>query len=209
MSEALIICNGNPPSEGLLLRHWERVDWRIAADGGANVLSRLGLTPDVVVGDLDSLHPELRERLPAESLIRIVEQETNDADKAIRFSLEKGAECLHIFGAEGGRSDQFLANLDVLYKYSTQARLILWTELERCEFVRDLWQETLSVGATVSLFPLFGPVEGITTEGLEYALTDQVLTPGTPPSGVSNRAVSSRVSVQVRAGSLLVMASHL
>ena len=120
---ALIVCNGQAPARELLLRHWSAVGLRVAADGGANTLAEMDLLPDVVVGDLDSLKPEVRERLSSEAVVRVLEQDTNDADKATRYCLEQGLTEVHLFGADGGRADQFLANLEVMLRHSRQARL--------------------------------------------------------------------------------------
>ena len=53
LKKALIICNGNPPPQNLLRQLWQEVDYRVAADGGANQLQELKLVPDAVVGDFD------------------------------------------------------------------------------------------------------------------------------------------------------------
>ena len=51
LKKALIICNGNPPPQALLKQLWHEADYRVAADGGANLLHFLNLLPDAVVGD--------------------------------------------------------------------------------------------------------------------------------------------------------------
>ncbi len=208
MTEALIVCNGTPPSSQLLHAHWNRVALRVAADGGANALFQQGLLPDVVVGDLDSLHPAPRERLQPEQLIHLQDQDTNDADKAIAYCCQQGMEQIHLLGAEGQRADQFLANLEVMLKYSKRARVLLWTERERCEFLHEFWEETLPVGTTVSLLPIFGGAAGIHTQGLAYALSNASLLPGRPPTGVSNQTTAPEVSVRLTSGQLLLTVAH-
>ena len=69
--QVLIICNGQPPKDQLLHRLWHDVDIRIAADGGANCLASKELTPDFVIGDLDSLATEVFSNLPKNSIIDI------------------------------------------------------------------------------------------------------------------------------------------
>ncbi len=208
MTEALIVCNGSPPSASLLHTHWNRVALRVAADGGANALHQQGLIPDVVVGDLDSLQDAPRAQLQPEQLIRMEDQNTNDADKAICYCCEQGAAQIHLLGAAGQRMDQFLANLEVMLKYSHHARILLWTEQERCEFIHDSWAETLPLGTTVSLLPVFGGASGIYTHGLAYALRDASLLPGRPPAGVSNHTNAPEVSVRLASGQLLLTVAH-
>ena len=115
---ALIICNGNPPPAKLLHQLWQEVDYRVAADGGANLLYCYNLIPDAVVGDFDSIKPEVRKKLPNSKLFHVKEQDTNDADKAVRHCLKRECTEIHILGAEGSRNDQFLSSLEILFKYT-------------------------------------------------------------------------------------------
>ena len=121
---ALIICNGNPPPEKLLHQLWQEADYRVAADGGANQLYCYNLVPDAVVGDFDSIKPEVRKKLPNSKLFHVKEQDTNDADKAVRHCLKRECTEIHILGAEGSRNDQFLSSLEILFKYTPNVRLI-------------------------------------------------------------------------------------
>ena len=67
--KALIICNGNPPPQALLKQLWRAADYRVAADGGANLLPALNLLPDAVVGDFDSLKPDVQKQLPEKNTL--------------------------------------------------------------------------------------------------------------------------------------------
>ena len=111
LSKALILCNGNPPPRMLMHQLWHEANYRVAADGGANQLYNQNLVPDAVVGDFDSLQPEVRKKLPNSKLFHVKEQNTSDADKAVRHCVKRGFAEIHILGAEGGRNDQFLTSL--------------------------------------------------------------------------------------------------
>ena len=204
----LIICNGEPPSNKLLIEHWDKTDFHIAADGGANFLKSHWLKPNIIIGDLDSLDDEIFKETSPEAIFLIEEQQTNDADKAVRYSLEKGAKTIHLLGAAGKRQDQFLANLEVMYKYSSEIKIILWTETERMEFISVRWEETLAKGTVISLLPIFGGARGVTTTGLAYPLERQTLEPGKIPSGVSNAVTNSPVVIDITEGKLLLVLSH-
>ena len=206
--KALIICNGNPPPQNLLSQLWQEADYRVAADGGANLLNLLKLVPDAVVGDFDSLQPGVRQQLAESILYHVKEQDTNDADKAVRHCLKRGFTEINLLGADGGRQDQFLSSLEILFKYSFQASLILWSPLERMEFILDSWKGNLHVGATLSLIPLFGGAQGVVTKGLEFELNNRALLPGKIPSGVSNRVLTNPVSVTIQKGQLLLIVQH-
>ena len=90
LKKALIICNGNPPPKSILSQLWERTSYRVAADGGANQLIKSKYVPDAVIGDFDSLDAKTREQMPNTKFIHIPEQDTNDADKAVRHCLKLG-----------------------------------------------------------------------------------------------------------------------
>ena len=164
--------------------------------------------PDAVVGDFDSLDTKTREQMPNTKFLHIPEQDTNDADKAVRHCLKLGFKEIHLLGADGGRQDQFLSGLEILFKYSEQARLISWTQLERMEFINRVWEEKIVPGTTLSILPVFGGAQGIVTKGLKYALNNQDLIPGKSPSGVSNLVVSNPVSVNIKKGTLLLLVQH-
>ena len=208
LKKALIICNGNPPPQALLKQLWREADYRVAADGGANLLQVLNLLPDAVVGDFDSLQPDVQKQLPETILFHVKEQDTNDADKAVRHCLKLGFTEINLLGADGGRQDQFLSSLEILFKYSPSARLIIWTALERMEFILDTWEETLPPGTTLSLLPLFGGAQGVVSRGLKFQLNNHALLPGKSPSGVSNQVLSNPVTVSIREGQLLLVVQH-
>ncbi len=206
--QVLILCNGEPPGKELLFRHWNASDIQIAADGGANFLESHGLKPKIIIGDLDSLDDHVRSGVSPDSIVHVEEQQTNDTDKAIRYCLEKGAKSVHLLGAAGKRLDQFLANLEVMHKYSSRLRIILWTETERMEFISGQWQESLEEGSVVSLLPLFGGAKGITTTGLTFPLHGESLEPGGIPCGVSNKVDLSPLKIDVSEGKLLLVVNH-
>ena len=208
LKNALIVCNGNPPPKSLLNQLWEKTTYRVAADGGANLLVKSKCMPDAVIGDFDSLKSKTREKMPNTKFLYIPEQDTNDADKAVRHCLKLGFKEIHLLGADGGRQDQFLSGLEILFKYSDQARLISWAKLERMEFITHLWEEKIVPGTTLSILPIFGGAQGIVTKGLKYALNNQDLIPGKSPSGVSNLVVSNPVSVKIKKGWLLLLVQH-
>ncbi len=202
---ALIVCNGVPPAIELMEKLWQQVDLKICADGGANFVMSQGFMPDAVVGDMDSIFLETQQKLDLEQLIKIPEQNTNDGDKALRYCLNQGMEEVHLLGAAGERSDQFLANIELLYKYAAQLKIILWAKTDRIEVIEGQWQEKIALGTTLSLLPLFGLVEGITTSGLAFPLKNQTLEMGKEPSGISNKTTSPSVRITIREGKLLLI----
>lgn len=91
----------------------------ICCDGAAASLVKIGLEPDFIVGDLDSLQDELKARF-SDRLIRVKEQETNDLTKAFNFCRSQNWSNICILGATGKREDHTLGNLSLLANYAKE-----------------------------------------------------------------------------------------
>lgn len=115
---ALIILNQPVPSK-LLTDIWHKVSIRICADGGANRLMHLGLIPDKIVGDLDSLEENASDFYSGVEIVHIKDQDTNDFEKCVGIVGDMSVEIDQILaiGALGGRFDHEMANISTLYKY--------------------------------------------------------------------------------------------
>lgn len=182
-------------------------DLVIAADGGAQVAAALGLRPDVVIGDMDSIDPEARERLEQQVVLitHPRRKDETDTELALRYAIEHGASEIILLGALGGRIDHTLANVLLLglpVLEGVQARIVAGnTEVW---LVRHVVRIAGVAGDIVTLLPLGGAVHGVTTEGLEWELTDATLEFGAA-RGVSNVMMRSTAQVTVRDGVLLVI----
>lgn len=179
-------------------------DLVIAADGGFAALEGLGRSPDLVVGDFDSLghrpdHPHVV-ALP-------VEKDDTDMHSAIRLGWERGYRAFRLYGGTGGRIDHTLANIQSLAWLANQGgRGWLvgpdWT----ATVLSDGGALTLEAGrqGMVSVFCLGDRAEGVDIQGLKYGLSDGVLT-ADYPLGVSNSFLGGESRVSVRRGKLLVL----
>jgi thiamine pyrophosphokinase len=175
----------------------------VAADGGANHLARIGVKPEAVVGDLDSITPAVRAWLGEACLVPRPDQATTDLDKALAYVVdERGARTVTVLGATGGRLDHALENLALLARWADRAEVELRDETTRIVAVRAGAVFAVAPGATVSLLPV-GRCESVWTEGLRWPLSGEPLDLLTR-TGVCNQAVADRVSVRVEGGALLV-----
>lgn len=179
-------------------------DLVIAADAGYRVCEQQNIKPDLLLGDFDSME------LPAFSgeVCRLpVEKDDTDTMAAVKEGLARGCTEFFLYGGTGGkRLDHTLANLQtLLYLRRRGARGwmfdddFVWTVIEN---------ESLNVPretdwALLSLFGLGDRAEGITLQGVQYPLTDGVLTPEFP-LGVSNHIMEETAHIFVRQGVLAV-----
>ena len=175
----------------------------IAADGGLAHLESRGITPDLIVGDFDSLGcaPE------GENIVRHpVEKDDSDTMLAVKIGLERCCSTFLLYGGMGGRPDHTVANLQTLrYLASRGARGYLIGEGWVSSVIRN-GRITFPAGlrGTVSVFCAGDTARGVTERGLYYPLEDGGLT-GDFPLGVSNHFTGEAAEISVREGSLLVM----
>ncbi len=182
----------------------------VGVDGGARALLRLGLIPDVVTGDGDSLTDAEREALreSGAQLIPTPDQDYTDLDKALSWLREQSATQITVFGATGGRLDHTYSGLSALLKHAQHLPIKFIDETARYERVTEHWecQEPNLIGRTLSLLA-FSRVEGVTTKGVRWPLTKEWLAPG-QRDGTLNEVTEERVQISVDAGELIVMLHH-
>jgi thiamine pyrophosphokinase len=203
---AIVIANGHVGnSEANRAQTWPH-DLVICADGGAQHALALGLTPDVVIGDLDSLDGNLQARLEGEGcqvLIHPTRKDETDLELALRYAVDHGVDEILILGALGGRIDQTLANILLLALPELEGiktRIVAGDQ--EVFLIRGQALIEGQVGDIVSLLSIASDVTGITTEGLEYPLQLGTLKLG-PALGVSNVLTAPVARVQVERGLLL------
>ena len=179
-------------------------DLQIAADAGLRLCRELGRTPDLVLGDFDSMDVS---EAPADALHVPVEKDDTDTGLALREGLRRGCREFFIYGGTGGRRlDHTLANLQSLaFLRENGARGWLYDR----DFVYTVIKnETLTLRrevdwGLVSLFALGDRARGVTLTGLQYPLDHAELTCAFP-LGVSNHFAEEKAAVTVEDGLLLV-----
>ena len=203
---AIIIANGHVGnSEASQAQTWPH-DLVVCADGGAQHALALGLAPDVVIGDLDSLDGDVRARLEGEGcqvLAHPTRKDETDLELALRYAVDHEVGEILILGALGGRIDQTLANVLLLALpelAGIKTRIVAGDQ--EVFLIRGQALIEGQVGDTVSLLPIAGDATGITTDGLEYPLQSGTLKLG-PALGVSNVLTVPVARVQVEHGLLL------
>lgn len=203
---AIVIANGHVGNaEARWAQTWPH-DLVICADGGARHALALGLAPEVVIGDLDSLDSDLRSRLGRKGcqfLVHPARKDETDLELALRYAIYRRVDEILILGALDGRIDQTLANVLLLALPELEGIKVRIVAGDQEMFlIRDQASIEGQVGDTISLLPIVGHVTGVTTEGLEYPLQRGTLKFGST-LGVSNVLTAPVARVQVERGLLL------
>lgn len=163
----------------------------IAVDGGYNSCCKMGITPSLVIGDLDSSTPI---NVP-------VERYPKDKDKTdLQLSLEKhGGEVMTLYCATGGLLDHTLVHMLLLKKYL--GRLVIDGREQVFALDKPTSIPTIK-RQRISLIPLFGVVKNLTVKGLKWELNrghlDESFT------GISNQALGKTFEITSISGILIV-----
>jgi thiamine pyrophosphokinase len=203
----LVIAHGAIPSPNIIRSLVSGAHWIVCADGGANVAVRLGITPDAIVGDCDSLTEKTRNRVPSAKIIYRPSQYATDLEKALDYCLEQRIRHIIIIGATGKRLDHTMSNMSIIRKYLDRLSIRCIDKYGEVFLVTMKISFPAAPGQIISLIPL-GKCHGITTGGLLYSLRNGALEVGVK-EGQSNVATSSRVTVSVKHGSLIVFKKFL
>jgi thiamine pyrophosphokinase len=205
----IIFANGDLPNLEKARALLRDDDFIIAADGGTRHALALGLTPKIIIGDMDSL-PANFEISKFDNDVILYPQDKNETDLelAIQHALTLNPEGIIILGALGGRIDQTLANIALLSGAFIHCPsffvLRLDDGIEEVFFCRDRVQIKGAGGDIVSLIPWQGEVTGVVTTALKWPMQNETLYPQ-KTRGISNEMTGDTASVQIRSGLLLVV----
>ena len=210
ISRAVIIVNGPAPDLTLARWHLQPGDRVICADGGAQHAQAMGITPDVVIGDMDSITPALRadlERVGVRFIIHPIDKDETDLELALRLAITEGATEIDVLAVWGGRLDQSLANLLLLARPEfapVRVRAVTDNEVVWPVSAGQVTTIQGAVGDTLSLIPLSPVVKHVTLTGVKWPLQDAILHFGSTWT-MSNVLTEDEAQVQVGGGMVLVV----
>lgn len=180
-------------------------DLIIAADGGIRHLARMGLTPDLFVGDFDSV--DSAGGAPV-VLRHPCEKDDTDMALATEAGAARGYREFRLYGALGGaRFDHSIANLQLLLSCAARglsATLFCGDQRTRVLRAGEKMHFSADARGYLSVFAIGGVARGVSLVGLKYPLDGATLTPDVP-LGVSNEFVGQAATVCVDEGNLLLI----
>lgn len=206
--KVLIIANGEIGDVQRIKAMLTQVDCVICADGGVRHARELGIVPNLLVGDFDSLPDEvLQEYRVAGIPIRRypTDKDKTDMQIAVDTAIDMGASQVFLVGAFGSRWDHSYANMLMLYRLARRgikaqildSHNIVMVSCGKVEIEGE-------IGQILSLLPLGGDVRILSTDGLKYPIVDSVLTLDFP-YGVSNVLIKPKAEIQVGSGWIMVV----
>lgn len=220
-----IICGGSIDyefAEAFIEKH--EIDCIIAADKGLRFCYEKKIFPNYILGDYDSICPEILEwyRRQSDVPVTAYPAEKDDTDTAIALAkaLEIGSEKIYLLGALGGRMDHAVANIQILKNVLDHTSDNTSKRVERsaeayivdpqnmiCLIEKEMiLKRKEQFGKYVSLLPFTDTVEGITLEGFKYPLYEYTMKKG-ESTGVSNEIVDEEAKVSFLSGVLLMIQS--
>lgn len=204
--KALIIANGTLPTRQHIRGLISSVDMIICADGGANAARKMHVTPDVILGDMDSISPTTRKFFRSVPFLTIDDQNSTDMEKALQFCVQRGITTVDVLGAIGERVDHTTANLGCFRRFGEKIDLKIIDSVGEVSLIRKETRLKTAVGEKISLIPL-ERCEGVTTKNLKYALHDDRLELGVR-EGISNEATARQATIKIKRGTLLLYRFH-
>ncbi|ONI38881.1 thiamine diphosphokinase [Candidatus Epulonipiscium fishelsonii] len=180
----------------------------ICADNGLSHAKKLGILPNIILGDFDSVDPDILkyfENKNIEIIRFIAEKDETDTELALHHAFKIGATDITIYGGIGTRFDHSLANVHLLYQALQNGVVARLKNKHNIITLIDKQIEiTGNVNDLVSLIPFTPEVSGVTTTNLAYKLKMGQFVQG-KPYGISNYMTSPTACIKIEQGLLLII----
>lgn len=192
----------------------ETFDKIIAVDAGLEAVKALGLEPDMVVGDFDTVKPGILQYYRQKEHIiwdtHQPEKDETDTELALRTAMETGVSDMVILGATGGRLDHSIGNIHLLYACLQKGVKASIVDEKNRLYILDqgkTYRSSEIWGKYISFLPLTEEVHGITLKGFKYPLTNRDIRIGTSLC-ISNELEAETGTITFRDGALICVESH-
>lgn len=211
----LIISGGNIEVDFALEILKKPFDHIIGVDGGVRFCYEQGIVPTRIVGDFDTLPPEILEWYKKNSQVEIREfnpvKDDTDTQIAVELALELGSSHITILGGTGTRIDHVLGNIQILYfPFQRGVECVLLDSHNRIRLVQGRYciRKAEQYGSYFSLIPFTTDVTGVTLKGVKYPLDKHHFTVlGSGSLGVSNEIVDEQAVILSESGILILIES--
>ncbi len=203
--KCIILANGFPPDRKTV-RFLQNKGYTtlLCADGGANSAKTLDLIPQYIIGDLDSIKPDVYEYYSGKSnIIKINRQDDTDVEKCLKFVIKKKHDEVVLLGATGDRLDHSFCNLGIVLKYFSKIKMMIIHQRSLlAAYTGNIILNTIP-NEIISLYGIDSKTR-VKSSGLKYPLKNIALPFGQKES-TSNIAVNNKVQLQIKGGIIFVI----
>jgi len=196
---------GESPAPQMLREIAQGADVLVAVDSGLIACENAGLTPDWILGDMDSLDTLARlDKYPASAVLRFPpDKDFTDTELALNLLKQKGCDEIWLCGGGGGRMDHLLAIRAIFEREDPPDKWFPSAHEVRCLREGALLRADRVPDSVVSVFPLGAGPWKAESSGLKWPLDGLVWEPGS--AYISNRALSGIIEVRALQGRFLVI----
>ena len=195
----VIICGGKV---GEYIKDYIKPDdFVICADSGYDRAKAFGITPDIVIGDMDST---CEKEIPFEKITYPVRKDFTDSELAVNYAKEKGFDSVLMFGMIGTRMDHSLANISLLSQLDDAVIIDANNEIY---FADGKFTLSGKIGDTISIIPYKEDILVAKSKGLDYLLLNTTIKCGTT-LGVSNAMIENECEIEIEKGSAFIIRSR-
>jgi len=205
LEKYIILANGKPPRKSVITFFQKNgFDTLLSADGGADSALRLGLTPDFIIGDLDSISKEAIKKFKNSSkILQYKRQNDTDVEKCLKFVIKNKFDEVLLIGVTGNRLDHTICNLGIVLKFFSKIKLSLLAENSYLKPYTGNLRLKTQKGEIISLYG-FDKKTKITSKGLKYPLKNISLPFGEKES-TSNVSTSNSIQLKIRNGIVFII----
>jgi len=205
MKKCIILANGKPPRINIITFFQKNgFSTLICADGGAEFVLRVGLTPDYIIGDLDSISKEAIKKFKNTSkILQYKGQNDTDVEKCLKFAIKNKFNEALLIGVTGNRLDHTICNLGIVLKFFSKIKLSLLAESSYLKPYTGNVQLKTQKSEIISLYG-FDKKTKITSKGLKYPLKNISLPFGEKES-TSNVSTSNSIQLKIKNGIIFII----
>lgn len=201
--KGVLFIGGSAPEYGYIKNELKDADIIVAADSGFDSALKMGINPDVVIGDMDSIKDvNMLDRYPSDKVFRFPEdKDTTDTELGISYLQENKFDKIVIIGGGGGRVDHFLG---IVFLFDRDFSPDIWyTNSTRLQKITGHIQIPSMKGKTVSFFPVGKGQCRMKSIGLKWSLDN--LTWNRGDMGISNLAIDDPFYIEMFEGKMIMV----
>lgn len=201
MKKAIILANGAFPIRENIIDMLKQAKYLICCDGAINKLDKIGIKPFAIIGDLDSVSNNIKQKY-ADIIYHYSEQNTNDLTKSVNWCIEHKFTEIDILGATGEREDHAIGNIFLMMRYVKKIKVKMITDYGVFTPITQNTNFKSYKGQQVSIFSPCNSTKIVSTHNLRYSIQNQML----PElwNGTLNESIGDTFSINIKGEGLIV-----